>query len=76
MKIMVKRHKWDRLFGSITPENLKRLDISCDYRAVRAAHDPRKSPVYPGLISRNRSKQWGQLNNILQTLTERKATTT
>jgi len=42
---------------------------------VTKSNDPRRSLIYPGLLSPDRSKQWDQLNHILQALTGQNLTT-
>ncbi|UCE47703.1 MAG: hypothetical protein JSW47_19155, partial [Phycisphaerales bacterium] len=46
-----------------------RADLVAFLDWVVGSKDPRRSLVYPGLLSRDGSKQWDQLNYILQTLT-------
>ncbi|KPK36963.1 MAG: hypothetical protein AMJ65_15575 [Phycisphaerae bacterium SG8_4] len=46
-----------------------RSDVVAFLDWVAKSNDPRRSLVYPGLLSQDSSKQWDQLNHMLQTLT-------
>lgn len=50
-----------------------RLDLVAFLDWVAESNDPRRSPVYPGLLCRDSGTQWGQLNRILQSMTGRTA---
>jgi len=52
-----------------------RADLVAFLDWVAPSKDPRRSLVYPGILSGSGSEQWDQLNRILQTLTGQNLTT-